>query len=215
MIPLDVSIEGKVIWVGLTGGIASGKSTVSRFLRQEGAAIIDADEIAHAVISKGAEAYQPVVEAFGQEVLDQAGEIDRKRLGQIVFNDPKQRMVLNRIVHPLVFQRAELEKKEMAHRHPDGVVVFDAALLIETEAHLRTDWVLLVYVDRATQLERLIGRNGLSIVEAERRIDAQMPLDDKIPFADEVIDNRKPLNEVKEEVGRIYRRLLKKAQRLS
>lgn len=209
--PFEASIEGKVIWVGLTGGIASGKSTVSRFLRREGASIIDADEIAHAVILKGAEAYQPVVEVFGKEILDQAGEIDRKQLGEIVFNDPNKRKILNRLIHPFVFKRADLEKKEMARLHPGGVIVFDAALLIETEAHLRMDWILLVYVDRATQIERLLRRNGLSFMEAERRINAQMPLDDKISFADEVIDNRKPLQAVEEEVRAIYQRLQRQA----
>jgi dephospho-CoA kinase len=106
-----------------------------------------------------------------------------------------------------VFEKADLEKKEIARRHPGAVIVFDAALLIETEAHLRMDWTLLAYVDRATQIDRLIRRSGLSLTAAERRIDAQMPLDDKIPFADEIIDNRKPLAAVKEEVGRIYQRL--------
>lgn len=196
-----------MIWVGLTGGIASGKSTISRFLRQAGAFIIDADQIAHAVILKEGEAYQPVVEAFGKEILDPDGEIDRKRLGRIVFNDPSRRRMLNRLVHPHVFERAESEKKEIAGRYSKGVIVFDAALLIETEAHLKMEWILLAYVDRATQIDRLIRRDGLSLAEAERRIDAQMSLDDKIPFADEVIDNRKPLAMIEEEVGRIYRRL--------
>lgn len=199
-----------MIWVGLTGGIASGKSTVSQFLRQEGAFIIDADRIAHALILKEGEAYRPVVETFGKEILDQAGEIDRKRLGEIVFNDPQKRKALNRIIHPHVFEKADLEKKEIARRHPKAIIVFDAALLIETEAHLKMDWVLLAYVDRATQIDRLIRRDGFSPAEAERRIEAQMPLDDKILFADEVIDNRKPLAAVKEEVGRIYQRLEEK-----
>jgi dephospho-CoA kinase len=196
-----------VIWVGLTGGIASGKSTVSQFLRQEGAFIIDADRIAHRVILKGGEAYRPVVEAFGRAILDQSGEISRKKLGEIVFNDPEMRISLNRIVHPHVFEKADLEKAEIARRHPNAIIVFDAALLIETEAHLKMDWILLAYVDRATQIDRLIRRDGLSPAEAGRRIAAQMSLDDKIPFANEIIDNRKPLADVKEEVGRIYRRL--------
>lgn len=200
-------IEGNVIWVGLTGGIASGKSTVSQFLREEGAFIIDADRIAHDLILKGGEAYRSVVATFGREILDETGEISRRRLGEIIFNDPEKRIALNRIVHPCVFEKADLGKKEIARRHPKAIIVFDAALLIETEAHLKMDWILLAYVDRAAQIDRLIRRDGLSRTEAERRIAAQMPLDDKIPFADEIIDNRKPLAEVKEEVGRIYRRL--------
>lgn len=201
-----------MIWVGLTGGIASGKSTVSGFLRREGASIIDADRIAHAVILKGGEAYRPVVEAFGTGILDAAGEIDRKRLGRLIFHDPEKRLLLNRIVHPPVFERAEAEKKESARRDPEGVIVFDAALLIETGAYSEMDWMLLVYVDRATQIARLIRRDGLSPAEAERRIDAQMSLEEKRSFADEVIDNRKPLAAVAEEVGGIYRRLKEKAK---
>lgn len=202
--------EGDVIWVGLTGGIASGKSTISRFLRREGAFVIDADPIAHALIRRGADAYRPVVEAFGEEILDPAGEIDRKRLGAIVFSDPPKRLALNRIIHPRVFERAELERDEIARRYPDAVIVFDAALLIETDAHLKMDWVLLAYVDRATQAARLIGRDGLSPEEAEKRLNAQMPLEAKVPFADEVIDNRKPIPAVEEEVRAIYRRLKEK-----
>lgn len=201
-----------MIWVGLTGGIASGKSTLSQFLQREGASIVDADQIAHAVILKGGEAYQPVVEAFGREILDETGEIDRKRLGRLIFHDPVKRGMLNRIVHPPVFERAESERKERARRDPEGVIVFDAALLIETGAYSEMDWILLAYVDRATQIERLVLRDRLSPAEAERRIDAQMPLDDKRSFADEIIDNRKPLAAVAEEVGGIYRRLKKKAK---
>lgn len=210
MIALGFS-EGKVIWVGLTGGIASGKSTVSQFLRREGASIIDADRIAHAVILKGGGAYEPVVKAFGTEILNETGEIDRKRLGGIIFRDPEKRATLNRIVHPFVFERAESEKEELARRDPEGVIVFDAPLLIETGADSGMDWVLLAYVDRATQIERLVGRDRLSRAEAEQRIDAQMPLDDKRAFADEIIDNHKPLAAVEEEVRSLYRRLKKRA----
>ncbi|NKE69377.1 dephospho-CoA kinase [Candidatus Manganitrophus noduliformans] len=196
-----------MIWVGLTGGIASGKSTVSRLFRETGAFVIDADEIAHAVIRKGAPAYAGVVEAFGAAILDKKGEIDRKRLGEIVFNDARRRERLNQLVHPHVYAQAEKEKRAIAAAHPEAVILFDVPLLIETGAHREMDLVIVVYADRATQIERLIERDGLTREEAERRIDAQMPLDEKRRFADEIIDTRAPLPGVEGAVRSLYQRL--------
>lgn len=196
-----------MIWVGLTGGIASGKSTVSRLFRETGAFVIDADEIAHAVIRKEAPAYAGVVEAFGAAILDKKGEIDRKRLGEIVFNDARLRERLNQLVHPHVYAQAEKEKRAIAAAHPEAVILFDVPLLIETGAHREMDLVIVVYVDRATQIERLIERDGLTREEAERRIDAQMPLDEKRRFADEIIDTRAPLPGVEGAVRSLYQRL--------
>lgn len=196
-----------MIWVGLTGGIASGKSTVSRLFREAGAFVIDADEIAHAVIRKGAPAYAGVVEAFGAVILDKKGEIDRKRLGEIVFNDARRRERLNQLVHPHVYAQAEKEKTAIAAAHPEAVILFDVPLLIETGSHREMDLVIVVYVDRATQIDRLIKRDGLTREEAERRIDAQMPLDEKRRFADEIIDTRVPLPGVEGAVRSLYRRL--------
>lgn len=196
-----------MIWVGLTGGIASGKSTVSRLFREAGAFVIDADEIAHAVIHRGAPAYAGVVEAFGAVILDKKGEIDRKRLGEIVFNDARRRERLNQLVHPHVYAQAEKEKTAIAAAHPEAVILFDVPLLIETGAHREMDLVIVVYVDRATQIDRLIQRDGLTREEAERRIDVQMPLDEKRRFADEIIDTRVPLPGVEGAVRSLYRRL--------
>ncbi|MDC4205023.1 MAG: dephospho-CoA kinase [Candidatus Manganitrophus sp.] len=196
-----------MIWVGLTGGIASGKSTVSRLFREAGAFVIDADEIAHAVIRKGAPAYAGVVEAFGAAILDKKGEIDRKRLGEIVFNDARRRERLNQLVHPHVYAQAEKEKRAIAAAHPEAVILFDVPLLIETGAYREMDLVIVVYVDRATQIDRLIKRDGLTREEAERRIDAQMPLDEKRRFADEIIDTRVPLPGVEGAVRSLYQRL--------
>lgn len=196
-----------MIWVGLTGGIASGKSTVSRLFREAGAFVIDADEIAHAVIRRGAPAYAGVVEAFGAVILDKKGEIDRKRLGEIVFNDARQRERLNQLVHPHVYARAEKEKRALAAAHPEAVILFDVPLLIETGSYREMDRVIVVYVDRATQIDRLIKRDRLTLEEAERRIDAQMPLDEKRRFADEIIDTRVPLPGVEGAVRTLYQRL--------
>lgn len=200
-----------MIWVGLTGGIASGKSTVSRLFREAGAFVIDADEIAHDVIRKGGPAYASVVEAFGAVILDKTGEIDRKRLGEIVFQDARRRERLNQIVHPHVYARAESEKQAVAAVHPDAVILFDVPLLIETGAHGEMDRVILVYSDLPSQIDRLMKRDGLTREEAERRINAQMPLDQKRRFADEIIDTRAPLPKVESAVRSLYQRLRQEA----
>ena len=200
-----------MIWVGLTGGIASGKSTVSRFLLEEGAFIIDADKIVHKLLLRGSKVYQTIVETFGDDVIDDSKEIDHKELGEMIFRNPTQRQTLNQIVHPSVFERAESEKKAIIAKHPKGVIVFDAALLIETNSHKKMDWVLLAYVDRATQVERLIERDHLSKDDAALRIGSQIPIEEKVSVVDEVINCHEPLPQVKESVHRIYLRLKKKA----
>ncbi len=196
-----------MVWVGLTGGIASGKSTVSQMLKEAGAVIIDADEIAHDLLKKEGAAYHPVIRAFGTKIFDEAGEIDRQKLGAIVFRAPEKLMTLNKIVHPLVFEVAEQKRQEIASRDPHAVIVFDAPLLIETRAYKEMDVVLLVYVDKRTQIKRFCQRDNISEEEAQRRLDTQMPLDDKVPFANEVIDNDNPLEDVRKEVMRIYQTL--------
>ncbi len=201
-----------MIWVGLTGGVASGKSTLSQFFREAGAYIIDADEIAHEVIRKTGLAYQPIVEIFGEKILDVSGEVDRKRLGEIVFADAGKRARLNLLVHPHVFDIAEARKREMLSRNKEAVIIFDAALLIETGVYREMDWVLLAYVDKETQVARLIKRDGLSKEEAERRIDIQMPLDEKAHLVDEIIDNRASPAVVEIKVKEIYQRLQEKAR---
>jgi dephospho-CoA kinase len=194
----------KVVWVGLTGGIASGKSTVSQFLKEAGAFIVDADTIAHDLLKKGGPAYRSVLNVFGIHILGEDGEIDRSKLGNIVFRDPKRLLALNKIIHPFVFEAAEQERSTIGGMNPHAVIVFDAPLLIETRAHKKVDMVILVYVDKETQIKRLCERDGLSRESAEIRIGTQMSLDEKHGFANEIIDNRKPLHEVREDVLRIY-----------
>jgi len=196
-----------MVWVGLTGGIASGKSTVSRNFKAAGAFVVDADQIAHDLLKKEGRAYQPILQAFGAKILDAAGGIDRKKLGDIVFYDPEKRSILNQIVHPLIFEAAEQERRRITVDHPRAVILFDAPLLIETKAHEKMDILLLVYVDRTIQIERLCRRDGLSKSEAEDRLAIQMPLSQKVRFAHEVIDNSRPAEVVREEVVGIYERL--------
>jgi dephospho-CoA kinase len=196
-----------MVWVGLTGGIASGKSTVSQFLKEAGSFIVDADKIAHDLLKKKGPVYRQVLNIFGMQILGEEGEIDRKKLGEIVFRDPRRLMALNQIIHPFVFEVAEQERSAIGTVDPHAVIVFDAPLLIETNAYKKVDMVILVYVDKETQIRRLCERDRLSREGAEARIKTQMSLDEKHGFANEIIDNRKPLQSVREEVFRIYKML--------
>ncbi len=200
----------KVVLVGLTGGIASGKSTVTHFFQTQGAHIVDADQICHELILQGNKAYQKIISTFGKQILDMDGEINRGKLGHIIFQDEKKRERLNTILHPLVFKQLKREQNRLRSENPQSVLIFDAPLLIESKAHQWMDWVILVDVDTKTQTERLIQKRSLTEDEAKRRISAQMPLEEKRAFADEIIDNRQSLDEIQSEVCHIYRRLLKK-----
>jgi len=198
--------------VGLTGGIASGKSTVSQFLNNEGAFIIDADKIVHQLLHQNKEMIGSIMECFGKQVMNAAGEINRKHLGEIIFRDTDKREALNKIVHPGVFKASEAEKNRITKQYPEAVIIFDAALLIETRAYEKMDWNLLVYVDRQTQIQRLIKRDHFVQKDAEQRIETQMPIDDKIALVDEVIDNQYSRQRLEKMVRQIYLRLERKAK---
>ncbi len=200
-----------MILVGLTGGIASGKSTVTHFFKTQGAHIVDADQICHELILVGNKAYLEVTDTFGKQILDADGEINRGKLGHIIFQDAQKRERLNKILHPLVFEQLKKEQERLCAENPQSVLVFDAPLLIESQAHQWMDWVILVYVDERTQKSRLMQGRSFTEREAQLRITAQMPLEEKRAFADEIIDNRKPVNEVQSEICTLYQRLLKKA----
>jgi len=175
--------------IGLTGGIASGKSTVSQKLADLGAIIIDGDKIAHKIMEPGWPAYAEVVNEFGNDILNPDLSIDRTKLGAIVFEDPARMRALNRIVRPHIYEAIdkEIETKRLAH--PKAVLVLDIPLLFEARLDLIADQVWVVWVDRETQISRLMGRNSLTRDDAIRRIDSQMPLDEKARRAHLVIDN--------------------------
>lgn len=175
--------------IGLTGGIASGKSTVARALGELGALVINADTVAHEIMLPGTPAWIEVVEAFGERVLNEDQTINRARLGQIVFNQPERLKVLNRIVHPRVVERFETDLAEIKKRQPEAVVVMEIALLYESHMDRLCDEVWVVWVDRETQIIRLMAREGLSRDDALKRIAVQMPLDEKAQRADRVVDN--------------------------
>ncbi|PFE94897.1 dephospho-CoA kinase [Bacillus thuringiensis] len=174
--------------IGLTGGIASGKSTVSEMFRELSIPVIDADVIAREVVEQGKPAYIKIVEVFGAEVLQQDGELDRPRLGSIVFYNEEKRLQLNKIVHPAV--REEMNRqKEMYIKEGMQAVVLDIPLLFESKLTSLVDRILVVAVKPHTQLERLMKRNNFSEEEATARIQSQMPLEEKVKNADEVINN--------------------------
>jgi dephospho-CoA kinase len=200
-----------MVLVGLTGGIATGKSTVSRLFVECGARLIDADVLAREVVTPRQPALQKIAAAFGREVLRQDGTLDRDRLAKVVFGDPKQLEKLNAIVHPYVAVAQERRSREIAGKDPHAVVVYDAALLIEAGAHKRMDKIIVVTADEQTQLARLKARDHLSMEEAKKRIAAQMPLAEKVKAADYVIDGTLPLEQLRKEVRRIHDELKRQA----
>ncbi|MBS2771977.1 dephospho-CoA kinase [Anoxybacteroides rupiense] len=185
--------------IGLTGGIASGKSTISHMLKEFGIPVVDADLIAREVVRVGEEAYKQIVKEFGSEILQENGEINRTKLGAIVFHHEEKRKRLNAIVHPAV-RKKMLEQKEAFLRKGANTVVLDIPLLIESQLFYLVDKIIVVYVDEAIQLERLIKRNGLAKEDAVARIRAQMPLSDKKSYADAVIDNNGTIERTREQL---------------
>lgn len=177
-----------MILVGLTGGVATGKSTVAKMFKQCGAVVIDADELAHEVVKPGKPAWREIVGLFGKAVLNQDRSLNRQALGSIVFRNPKKRRQLEHIIHPRVAREQARLTKQAARTDPTAVVIYDVPLLFEAGIDKRVDKTLVVTADRETQLARLKKRNGLSRVEAIRRIRSQMPLSKKVRLADIVID---------------------------
>ncbi|AEP01704.1 MAG: dephospho-CoA kinase [Weizmannia coagulans] len=188
--------------IGLTGGIASGKSTVSNMLKTKGFTIVDADIAARKVVEPGELAYEQIIEAFGEGILLQDLTLDRKKLGALIFADEALRMKLNSIVHPAV--RAWMTReKDRAIENGKKTVFLDIPLLFESRLTYMVERTILVYVDEETQLKRLMTRNGLSEKEAQMRIRAQMPLSEKKALADAVLDNNGSLEETKQQLEKI------------
>ncbi|CAG9608863.1 dephospho-CoA kinase [Pseudoneobacillus rhizosphaerae] len=188
--------------IGLTGGIASGKSTVSRMLLDINIPVIDADLEARKVVEKGEKAYVRIIETFGSEILTATGDIDRVKLGSIVFHDEDKRNQLNAIVHPAVRERMN-DKKVKYVDSGNSVVILDIPLLFESKLTHMVDKTILVYVDAEVQLNRLMSRNQLIESEAMARIKSQMPLKEKIKLADAVIDNNGTIHDTKTQLIQI------------
>lgn len=191
---------------GLTGGIATGKSTVSEILRARGYEIIDMDKLARSIFQIGKPAYRKVIEAFGRDIVDPLGNIDRKKLRALVFSDDARLELLNRITHPEIMLEARVLMEEILGR--EDLVFLDIPLLFESremlEAHgIYFDAVILVYLDGRTQLERLMARDQLDRQEARKVINYQMAMEDKLRLADYVIDNSGDLNSLEKNVDKL------------
>lgn len=193
--------------VGLTGGIATGKSTVSDRLAEGGFRVIDADRVAHVLIRKGQPCFDPVVAAFGTRILNADGEIDRNSLGKVVFNDPARLQELNALVHPAVIRSILEQLDRLEQSHPLSKAVVDASLMIESGFHKQFKHLIVVSCDLDQQVERLMERNGLSRDQALQRIGLQWPLQAKLPLATVVIDNSGTLERTRRQVDRLLEAL--------
>ena len=196
-----------MIVAGLTGGLATGKSTVARLFKNCGAVVLDADILARAVVRPGKPAWRDIVRTYGKGVLRADRSLDRTALARIVFRSRPKLHTLNAIVHPRVAREQARLTREAARKDPRAVVIYDAPLLIEAGAHRRMDRILVIHADRETQITRLRERNHLTRPEALRRIRSQMPLAQKVKLADYVIDGTLPVAQLRGEVTHIFSEL--------
>lgn len=193
-----------MIIAGLTGGIATGKSTVSSILREAGAIIIDADAIARDAVKKNLPAWHEIVNYFGEKVLLPDGEINRTCLGDIIFRDSSKKEILNKIVHPYVIQKVAEMIEEIGEASPGSIVILDVPLLIEAEMHKGLEDVILVYTPEQIQIKRLLERDGLSESDALLRVRSQMPIEKKREFATIIIDNSGTLQATRERALEVF-----------
>lgn len=196
------------VTVGLTGGIASGKSLVTGILRELGAVVIDADVVAREVVAPGSPVLQEIVAVFGPAVLTPEGTLDRRALAERIFLDPESRSRLNAITHPSIRRRMAEAAEAARTRHPDAVIVLDIPLLLDTAspAAYPIEGIVVVSVDEGTQAARLAARDGISEPVARGRLAAQRPLREKVPDATWVIDNSGTPDETRRQVEALWRR---------
>ncbi len=197
--------------VGLTGGIACGKTYVTNLLRELGCEVIDADQIARAVVEPGQSAYDDIVKAFGPENLQADGTIDRAKLSAIIFADAAQRAKMNAIVHPRIHEAQSQWMDGVAQRNPVAIAVVDAALMIESGGYQRFDTLVVVHCTPEIQLARLMTRNNLPYEEAVKRIGAQMPTSEKLAYANYAIDTSDGFEVTRQQVIALYTELQKQA----
>lgn len=203
-----------MIIAGLTGTIGTGKSTVSAIFAELGAFVIDADKLAHEVVEPGKNAWQEIVDYFGNEILNENRTINRQKLADIVFNDPLKLSKLNSIVHPAVLAEDNRLVEQQKSLNPHGVVIKDIPLLLEIGADIArvmVDVIIVVYASPQVQLKRLIGR-GMSETDALNRIKTQIPVKDKLKLADFVINNDGSPDETRQQVMHVYNQLVKKGR---
>ncbi len=193
--------------VGLTGSIAVGKSFVSAVLSELGCRVLDADETAREVVAPGSLGLASIVREFGQEVLKEDGNLDRVKLGAIVFQNEDKRQLLNSILHPFIIAAQDEKLHEWEVDDPNGIAVVDAALMIESGGYRRFDKIVVVHCRPEIQLHRLIDRGGLTAEEAKARIESQMPQDEKMLYADFLIDTSGDKIDTRRQAEDVYRAL--------
>ena len=196
-----------MIKVGLTGGIASGKSVVARLLVRCGAHLIDADVLAKEAVRPDSTVWQNIVSTFGCDIINQKREIDRQKLGSVIFNNTKKRQQLNTIIHPWVYAEYQRRAAKLARDYPHDILLFDLPLLFETNAQRLFDHIIVAYVDKQTQIRRIMQRNQIRRSEALERVNAQFPLSKKRRDAEYVIDTRLPGAQLRKKVREVYRSL--------
>jgi dephospho-CoA kinase len=207
--------EGRHLLLGVTGGIAGGKSTVSKMLAELGAPLIDFDELARRVVEPGTEGYRQIVDYFGRQVLAADGTLDRKKLSDIVFGDLEKRKKLESFTHPPIYEEFYREIAAITARDPAAIIQVAVPLLVELNLQFLFDRILVVEVPVETQLERLQARDGIDREAAERIIAAQLPIADKLPFADFIVDNSRDLTATRRQVEKIWFQLKQSLERLS
>ena len=193
--------------VGLTGSIAVGKSFVLEVFRELGCFVLDADQVARDVVEPGTKGLDEVVKAFGKSVLQPEGTLDRAKLASIVFADEEKRLLLNSIIHPLVFEAQNQWIKEREAEDPGGIAIVDAALMIESGGYRRFDKLIVVWCEPELQLQRLMKRDDLSRLDAEKRIASQMSQEEKKSYADFLIDTSNHHDNTRQQVADIFKQL--------
>ena len=197
-----------MLHVGLTGNIATGKSYASKVFAELGAHIIDADLVAHDLLRSGTKTYDEIVGDFGEKILNQAREIDRKKLAQIVFFNIEKRLKLNSLIHPEVGAEILRRIYNLEQASSSGIIIVDAALMVETRSYEMYQRLIVVACDPEIQISRLMSRDGLTEKEARARITSQMPIEEKLKLADYVIETSGTLKQTREQAESIYRDLV-------
>ena len=193
--------------VGLTGGMGSGKSLASTFFQELGAYIIDADLICRKLMEPGQPAMKEIFQKFGNDIIDNSGILNRKRLGQLIFYDSKKKKVLENILHPKVFEIEKFDYKSICKVNPEALVIVDAALLIESENYKNMDKIVVVVSDEKTRIKRILSRGKWNYDEVVARLKNQMKSEEKIKYADFILDNSKNKGHLKEQIKMLFTKL--------
>lgn len=204
-----IKSKEKSLFLGVTGGIATGKTVVANVLQELGAGLIDLDLIARRVVEPGTPGLREIIDYFGNEVLQEDGTLDRKRLSKIVFEDADKRKRLEKATHPFIFEELLREVNDITEKDQEAIIQVVVPLLIEKNAQSLFDRIVVVYIPQGLQVERLTKRDGISKQEAANMLKAQLPIDDKLEHADFVVNNEGSLEETRRQVEEIWQALRK------